>query len=419
MIKMVEAFSGIGSQVKALKNLNVDVDVLATVEWDVNAIYAYDIIHNGKQNLDKYNSISRQKIINDLSVHTLSYDGKKPMNKKSLSKMNDDTLKRIHAAIERTKNKISIADLKDSDLPEMIDLLTYSFPCQDLSMCGYWHGNKSGIDRDANNRSGMLWEVERILMERKTEERKMPRYLLMENVSSISSKMHVHNFNEWKAFLEELGYHNEFYMLNSLDFGIPQNRPRAYMLSVWCESEEKRKEISKYMFFNQPEKSAPRDIMEFLRLDYSNPVYRKEADLSQPNDTPSRRRIKDDNRIIYDGKKFLYERITTITTKQDRNPNSGLILYNNEREGKSDFRYITPRECFLFMGFDEEDYDRLIDNNFMMNTRHMFITDSKLIKMAGNSIVVNVLEAIFSQMIKLDRDIFGIDNSKDKSRRVG
>ena len=115
----------------------------------------------------------------------------------------------------------------------------------------------------------------------------------------------------------------------------------------------------------------------------------------------------------------MYERITTITTKQDRNPNSGLILYNNEREGKSDFRYITPRECFLFMGFDEEDYDRLIDNNFMMNTRHMFITDSKLIKMAGNSKVVNVLEAIFSQMIRLDRDIFGIDNSKDKSRRVG
>ncbi len=73
--------------------------------------------------------------------------------------------RRLYAAIKETRNMVSITDVMGSDIPDNIDLFTYSFPCRDLSLCGCWHGNKSGIARDAHNRSGMLWEVERILLE--------------------------------------------------------------------------------------------------------------------------------------------------------------------------------------------------------------------------------------------------------------
>ena len=97
--------------------------------------------------------------------------------------------------------------------------------------------------------------------------------------------------------------------------------------------------------------------------------------------------------------------IATITTKQDRHPNSGVIDFSSGVEGKSNFRYLTPRECFLLMGFDEEDFQILIDNNFYCGKKIKLFNNSTLYKLAGNSIVVDVLEAIFSQMIEINKKI--------------
>ena len=107
----------------------------------------------------------------------------------------------------------------------------------------------------------------------------------------------------------------------------------------------------------------------------------------------------------YDYNKFI-DLVPTITTKQDRHPNSGVIKYNNLKKGKCDFRYLTPRECFMLMGFDEADFQLLMDNNFLCNKNGNFFSDSKLIKMAGNSIVVNVLEEIFKQINFIDENIY-------------
>ena len=85
------------------------------------------------------------------------------MSKSSFKRLSPELKRGLYTAIKETKNLVSITDVKGEDIPENIDLFTYSFPCQDLSLCGCWHGNKSGIARDAHNRSGMLWEVERIL----------------------------------------------------------------------------------------------------------------------------------------------------------------------------------------------------------------------------------------------------------------
>ena len=127
--------------------------------------------------------------------------------------------------------------------------------------------------------------------------------------------------------------------------------------------------------------------------------------MCQPNDTPSRKDIYEYNTKIYHNKKVLAQTVPTVTTKQDRHPNSGVIDYWNEKEGKSKFRYLTPRECFLLMGFDEEDYNNIVSNNFEHRKRYFFNIE-KLNRMAGNSIVVNVLEEIFKQVDYINNIIF-------------
>lgn len=405
MFKVIEAFSGIGSQAKALKNIGIEFEVVATVDWDINAIIGYDIIHNGRPELDKYKLMTKEELVERLCKYTLSSDGKKPLEKNGIKRQSKSTLEHILAAIERSNNLVSITDVKGNDIPDDLDLFTYSFPCQDLSIAGAWHGNNSGINREANNRSGMLWQVERILMERNKKNLSMPKFLLMENVSNILSETHKKNFEEWKNNLKSMGYYNHVYKLNAVDFGIPQKRERVYMLSVLCSDREKVL-IDEYLNNNDlasPIINRNQDIRritlrDILRVNYNKSIYKDEADKSQPNDTNSRRKIYNENDLLYDGENVIKDVVTTITTKQDRNPNSGVIKYKPQSSDKSGFRYLTPRECFMLMGFEEKDYQTLIDNNFEVRKNVNFFVESKLYKMAGNSIVVNVLECIFKQV---------------------
>ena len=69
-------------------------------------------------------------------------NGKKPATQKAIQSLKHEVAMRLLAAIERTNNLVSITDIKGEQLPKDIDLLTYSFPCQDLSIAGFWHGNK-------------------------------------------------------------------------------------------------------------------------------------------------------------------------------------------------------------------------------------------------------------------------------------
>lgn len=94
-------------------------------------------------------------------------------------------------------------------------------------------GLKKGFDRNANTRSGMLWQVERLLDESKEK----PSCLLMENVQQVLSEgENFNNFNDWCLKLESLGYTNYYFVQNAKDVGypepIPQNRVRCFMVSV-------------------------------------------------------------------------------------------------------------------------------------------------------------------------------------------
>lgn len=419
MIKVLETFSGIGAQAKALERLKIEYEIVATADWDINAIIAYDIIHYGAQDLSAYETLTKEELVEKLEQYTLSPDGKSPYEKGSIKHQNIKVLRSLLAAIERSKNLVSITDMTYKNIPEDLGLLTYSFPCQDLSIAGLWHGNKSGIDREVKNRSGMLWEVERILKECVENKRNLPKFLLMENVSNILSALHKKNFEQWTNYLSSIGYYNKIYTLNAKNFGIPQNRTRVYMLSIYIGGDEElSKELDEYFTTHDLEnveyakslKSLKRlTVKDIIRDQYDEKsAYRDEANESQLNDTPSREKIVEENDHLIDEQ--TGECITllkTITTKQDRNPNSGVIPYNYPREEKLEYRYLTARECFIAMGFDEEDFDVLMDNNIMMGKSRPLFSMGKLIKMAGNSIVVNVLEAIFMQVDEINKKILG------------
>lgn len=174
-IRLIELFAGIGSQAKALKNLGVNFEHYKAIEYDKYAIASYNAIHG-------------------TNFPTMD-------------------ITQTHAS-----------DLEIVDTHLLTYLLTYSFPCQDLSLAG----KQRGMTKGTGTRSGLLWEVERIL----NECTELPQILLMENVPQVIGEKNIADFDEWRRYLRNKGYKNYTQILNAKDFGIPQNRARCFMVSI-------------------------------------------------------------------------------------------------------------------------------------------------------------------------------------------
>ena len=285
---LVELFSGIGSQAKALKNIGCTVNTLGTCEWDLHAFIAYDAIHSSSEVPADIMKMSKEDILENLSRYTLSNSGKEKMEFKTLKTYSIDTIRRIYTAIQRNNNFVDVSSLQGSNMPDEIDILTYSFPCQDLSNVGAFHGYNKGIDKDSGSRSSLLWQVGRILKEMRDDNRSMPRYLLLENVPTLLSERHKSNFETWINDLEELGYISKYFHLNASSFGLPQNRPRLLMISVFVGDDLIKRERVKEFFCSKSEADVIEEykvskyyrkieIKDLLRIDYSNSKLLNEA----------------------------------------------------------------------------------------------------------------------------------------------
>ncbi|WP_282799012.1 DNA (cytosine-5-)-methyltransferase [Lactococcus lactis] len=385
MLKIVEAFSGIGAQREALEKAKIEFEIVNTIEWDVNAIYAYDKMHNSNS---VPSDLKKEEILKRLSNITLSPDGKIPY-KNGLKRMKENKLQNLYAAIIRNRNLCDITKVKGEDIETNLDVLTYSFPCQDLSIAkNFQNSSGAGIEKGSGTRSGLLWEVERILLEMKKDQRELPKFLLMENVNAITSPKHNKNFEIWKNQLESMGYSNRVYKLDASKFGVPQSRKRTFMLSIHIENLD-----DDLNFPRLEEIDIKSDLKDFLRIG----KFPEEDEKARPNFTASRKKISEENKHLYaDGFSEKIKLTNTISTKQDRNPNAGVIWENKN------MRYLTPRECFLLMGFPENKYEKLVKANMVDN----YFTNAQAWKMAGNSIVVNVLVEIFKVIEEMKREYF-------------
>lgn len=413
---LVELFSGIGSQAKALGNLGCTVHTVGTCEWDLHAFVAYDAIHNDTAIMPDVEKMTKEEILDVLKEKTISNNGKEAMQYKTLKTYSEESLKRILTAIKRSRNHIDVSSLKGTAMANDVDILTYSFPCQDLSNVGAFHGYNKGIDKDSGSRSSLLWQVGRILREIKESNKNMPRYLLMENVPTLLSERHKSNFDMWIEELEELGYKSRHFLLNASDFGLPQNRPRLLMISAYVGESTEKATLFDECFSTKEAKdvvieyrSSPHyrkiESKELFRINYADAKLKAEAIACTPNDTVSRREIWEENpQLVLKNNKIndAYPVVRTITTKQDRNPNSGNLYFDSGIEGRSKFRYLTPRECLLFMGFTDNDYENIVKENPEIHKNSVLFPRDKIIRMAGNSIPVKLLEGIFYQIIKFD-----------------
>ena len=170
-IRLIELFAGIGSQSKALERLGANFEHYMICEFDKYAVQSYNAIHSTN------------------------------------FKPTDIT-------------KITADDLGITETDKYEYIMTYSFPCTDLSVAG----KQAGMAKGSGTRSGLLWEVERLL----TECKELPQVLLMENVPQVLNG----DFGGWLDFLDGLGYRNYYKCLNAKNYGIPQNRDRCFMVSV-------------------------------------------------------------------------------------------------------------------------------------------------------------------------------------------
>lgn len=177
-IRLVELFAGYGSQAMALRNIGVDFEHYRVVEFDKYAIQSYNAIHGT-----------------------------------NFPTMDIRDIKGVDLGIE--------------DMTHFTYLLTYSFPCTDISQAGQMRGFAEG----SNTRSSLLWEVKRILTELK-EMGTLPQVLLMENVVAIHSQENKPHLQKWLDFLESLGYSTYMEDLNAADYGVAQHRERTFALSI-------------------------------------------------------------------------------------------------------------------------------------------------------------------------------------------
>lgn len=229
-IRLIETFSGYGSQALALKYLGIEFEHWKTCEWAIKSIQAYKDIHFTDEKEIDIDS-TKEQLVECLFKYGISANYNEPMTKEQISRLSESQLKTIWNNILITYNLVNIQQVKGEDL-EIIDtdkydyIMCYSFPCQDLSLAGKGKGMS-----DTSTRSGMLWEVERILTECK-ELGTLPQILLMENVPQVHGEGNVEDFNKWQLRLEELGYKNYWEDLIATDYGIPQTRNRCFMVSI-------------------------------------------------------------------------------------------------------------------------------------------------------------------------------------------
>ena len=235
-VRLISFFSGIEAQYKALeylgKTLQIQVESYKTCEWAFNSIVACNAIHN-RDFTDYSEGKSKEEMLE--RIRGISVDYNKPLTEEQLQSKPLSWIKKAYNNCVANHNLLNIMNVHAEDL-DIVDtdkyeyIITYSFPCQDLSLAGQRAG-MSVSQAEGGTRSGLLWEVERILTECK-DKGTMPQVLVMENVPQIHSEKDMPNFRKWIARLEELGYTSFYEDLNGKDFGIPQNRERTFMVSL-------------------------------------------------------------------------------------------------------------------------------------------------------------------------------------------
>ncbi|MGL4452433.1 MAG: DNA cytosine methyltransferase [Sarcina sp.] len=252
------------------------------------------------------------------------------------------------------------------------DILVHGSPCQDFSRAG----KRLGGNGEDKTRSSLMWETLRIIRGFGAWK---PRVVVWENVKGVLDKDMKHSFEKYLKEMELMGYQNSYKILNAIDFGIPQKRDRLFVVSTLYDKFD----------FNQVKTRELKSINNFLE---------KNVDEKYTIKAPSMlAKINNNGDSAFKGYlQVINNFVWTITTYQDRCPNSGIVELENGKH-----RLLTEKECWRLMGFDDSDFEKALKANpgregFKNNT---------LYHQAGNSIVVPLLEELFTAILNQFFDI--------------
>lgn len=358
-----------------------------------------------------------------------------------ISEIDKYAIQAYNAVHGETRNYGDISKINWDDVPNF-EFFTYSFPCTDISSAG----QKKGLEEGSGTRSSLLWECKKAI------EAKRPKYLMMENVKALTSKKFIPYLKMWLNYLSKLGYSNYTQVLNAKDYGVPQNRDRVFVVSVLGDESytfpspfelklrlkdvlETNVDESYYLnkridgvlkgkFGNKRVQSLTEsgkinnNEVQFLDA-YNQGVYDVCGTIKTTIDTSCMsfvteseelsddeiKRLNDVCGEVLRDKSKLMQIGNIVCEKGFSNPQRGRVydidglspnidtFQGGGREPKIVKNYrirkLTPRECFRLMGVSESDIDKI---------QSAGISKTQQYKMAGNSIVVDVLYHIFRKL---------------------
>lgn len=411
-IRLIELFAGYGSQSKALEELGkwgLKFQHWKICEWAVKSIQAYKDLHFANDNNDYSKDFTFEYIAQILFENGISSNYNEPMTLEQIKRLGEKQCRNIYNNCVATHNLVNIQKctaekLEITDTDKYDYVLTYSFPCQDLSKAGL----QKGMGKGSGTRSGMLWEVERILDELNEIGRaKLPKILLMENVPDVIGSGAIKDFAKWLGKLESLGYKCYWKILNAKDFGIPQNRERCFMISV----------LGDYFYGFPQTIPLTYKLVDVLETNVDEKFYLSQKAINGKLNTQFNVSSLEMTLPQKDGccrtlcaRDYKDPKCVIEPIACELRTDEGIRTFNNNVMGtlrtidacgqkhiieptmkeQLRIRKLTPKECFRLMGIKDEDFEKIAKNQ----------SNASLYHLAGDSIVVSVLVAIFGQMIK-------------------
>ena len=244
------------------------------------------------------------------------------------------------------------------------------------------------MEKNSKTRSSLLWEVDRLLSDMKKNWKiyEMPKYLLLENVSQIGNYKNRKSLNEWISKLNKIGYETKIYYLNSSNFDSPQNRKRAYGLSIRKDWKEKMNFI--FPDFESIIKKNKKPLKCILDKKVEQSYFLKQLDKFKKTDFVLTKSNINKSKLIgytnFSSEAYVYDINFTGPTLTASGANSRIKIIDSNK-----IRKLNAKEALKYMGFNESDYKKIKKTN---------LNETKIIYLAGNSIVVNVLEKIFESL---------------------
>ena len=280
----------------------------------------------------------------------------------------DDKAVKSYNAIFNSDYEAKSVEGYSLEVDEPLDVLVHGSPCQDFSIAG----KQLGGNTEDGTRSSLLFETIEVV---KNLGGNKPKVVIWENVKNVLSKKMKPAFDKYLQEMEQLGYSNAYEVLNAKDFGIPQARERIFVVSILGDNQ---------FNFDNLEKKKMKDINLFLENEVNDRYTITQPSMLAKINATGTRTLKS-----------VKDYVWTITTKQMRCPNSGIVSIRNEQ-----YRLLTERECWRLMGFSDEDFD----NAEKAHPRRQNYLNGTLYHQSGNSIVVDVLEAIFKELLKIRQE---------------